>query len=981
MGNKNQTTTSSNTTTTSADPQAAALYRQILERAQGVAAQPYQSYTGELTAPVNAQQTAGINNINANAGFALPYVQQAAGMAQTAGQPLSGDDIQRYLSPYTQNVVDATQAQFNNQNAQAQAALTGNSIAQGALGGNRVGVAQANLAGQQQLAQAPVVAGLYNTGYQNAVQTAQGQQQAGLNAAYALGNFGVAGQNAALSGANAQIGAGTLQQQTQQAANTAAYNQFLQQQAFPFQTTQWLAGLGTGVGSQLGGTSTGQGTTTQPGPSPFSQVLGLGLSLASLFKDGGAVRRAGFADGGQITTPYGGAPSWVPVIGIHGGAGAPRASGSAPGPSGGQQAGFGDIGKSMKGFAGLGNLLGGPAWGGGNIFSGDAWGGSSSNPLPGLTAADYGPGFADGGGVIAGFADGGVPSFDDRFDAAFPNMVQPDAPPAAVDPVAGFAERFGDLPPAQENPSFQDAYARLYGTPVDAFASDRSPVPASPVPGLMPAEAPIPAMAPEDDARTAVAGFSPAMTNDAEAMPDEALGFAPRAAGVGAAPATVAAADDAAPAPEEAERRFSVLSALGFPPLSAAARSGLLTAGLAMMASRSPNFLQAVGEGGLAGVGAYGNIIAGDKKNALDQRRIDLEAQRLASDADRAAKDLALRTRSVDETIRHNKAAESKEFKPTLQTVWQSPVTGRKVYGVYDPNTRKAYDLSGAPIDVSKLERTDLPGDANGDLRGDDFIKSLSTQDPGLAATAKAVGDYKMDVRSLSLRGGNRERVLAAALRYNPTYDQTQFAGKNRAVTNFNGGVEGRTVRSLNVAIDHLGTLQEAVDALHNSNIPVLNQVKNAWLQATGSELPTNFDSIKQVVSAEIAKSVVGGQTALHDRDDMAQRAANSQSPAQLTGIVTEFKKLMAGQMRGLRKSYETSTGLKNFDDFLLPETKKQLSAVEAHGAAKEAGTAPAKPGTTAASKPPAGAVSTRKDRNGVNWYLDANGKPLGRVQ
>ena len=40
---------------------------------------------------------------------------------------------------------------------------------------------------------------------------------------------------------------------------------------------------------------------------------------------------------------------------------------------------------------GLSNLFGSrPSYGGGNMFSGDAYGGSASNPLRGLTAADYG---------------------------------------------------------------------------------------------------------------------------------------------------------------------------------------------------------------------------------------------------------------------------------------------------------------------------------------------------------------------------------------------------------------------------------------------------------------------------------------------------------------------------------------------------------------------------------------------------------------
>src|SRR4029077_15569964 len=141
MGNKG-----SNTTTQTSAPNAAAMqaYQDLLARAGGVASQGYQPYTGELVAPMNAQQNLGINAINQNAGFAQPYISQAANYANTAAQPLSVADIQRYQNPYIQNVVSATEAQFNNQNAQQQSNLVGNAAAQHALGGNRVGVAQAN---------------------------------------------------------------------------------------------------------------------------------------------------------------------------------------------------------------------------------------------------------------------------------------------------------------------------------------------------------------------------------------------------------------------------------------------------------------------------------------------------------------------------------------------------------------------------------------------------------------------------------------------------------------------------------------------------------------------------------------------------------------------------------------------------------------------------------------------------------------------
>lgn len=269
-----------------------AMYQQLLTRAQGVANTPYEAYTGDLVAPVNAQQQLGISNINT----AMPIFQQAA---DTATTPISHAQINYYRDPYTQQVVDATQAQFNNQNAQARQQLLGSAAAQNALGGNRIGVAEAQLANQQQLAQAPVIADLMSKGWLTGLNAAQNQQQMGVQGGLAAGQ-GI------LGAAGAQIGAGTLQQQTDQAKLASDYQQWMNAKAYPFQTTQWLAGIGTGVGSQMGGTSTG--TQTSPGPSGLSQILGgasagLGMLGASgAFGSAGwmAPLLAGLARGGRV---------------------------------------------------------------------------------------------------------------------------------------------------------------------------------------------------------------------------------------------------------------------------------------------------------------------------------------------------------------------------------------------------------------------------------------------------------------------------------------------------------------------------------------------------------------------------------------------------------------------------------------------------------------------------------------------------------
>lgn len=941
-GDKTTTTQSSS----HADPQAEAAYRSLISRAATVANTPYQAYSGELTAPINAQQQTAISNINANAGFAQPYIQQAAGLATDAANPISPEQIAAYQDPYTQSVIDATQAQFNNQNQQAQQGVLSHAAVQGALGGNRIGVAQANLAGQQQLAQAPVLANLRSQGYQQALAAAQADQQRKQAAAYSLGNLGVAGQSAALSGATAQLGAGTLQQQTQQAADTAQYGQYMQQQAYPFQTLQWLAGLQTGVGSQLGGTS--YGTSTQPQPNSTAQWLGLGVSALGLLSDErakediehigkmndgqniyryrykgspewhigpiaqeveqrhpesvapgvaglkfidvkGATDEAAHAHGGVVGhfdsgggvagVPFDAAQGWVPKMNITAGRGAP----SPISPSSSRDSGSGvsaeGIMKAATGLAGLAGKYSGEAYGGGNVFNSE-WGGSSSQPLPGLDASDYGIGFRRGGGV-AGFADGGTP-FGDRWggDNTTPGY-DPFQPPTEVgDAINPFDPTH--IPSAEATQEWREA----------------NPLPGPDgKPGVGPISPPVVA---QDDAPDVPADVPPGVPTDLSAqsgMPGVAASPPNSNEGVG-----------------------------GFFHLSPAARAGLIAAGLGMMASRSPNLGNAIGEGGLVGFGTY----AGVKKGEQEQAKT---AQELAQKAKDAAEKLALETRKQTETERHNRATEGKEFKPTWGVIGEDPLTGIKQYGWINPNNMTTQGVAapnvGAPGAGGKSNGPIDPG-----LTGDAFLAELSARNPQLAGTVKAIGTYKTPLTSLSVRGGHRERILGYVMQAYPDYDQTQFTGKNRAVSNFAGGPEGRTVRSLNVAIDHLNTLEDAARALQNGDIPALNRLVNYAKQQTGNPVTTNFDSIKQVVSAEIAKAVVGGQTALHDRDDMARRAANSQSPAQLLGITTEFKKLMAGQMKGLRRQYEATTKLKNFDDFLDPHTKKELEAVSGHDTA-----------------------------------------------
>ena len=304
-GGKSQTSTQS----VSIPPEVLARYNSVNAQAQTAAANPFQPYTGEFVAPVNAQQQAGISATNTAASQAQPYygaATQQLGQAQGQGQgylgaatgaafagamPVnpSGLDVNAYMNPYTQNVVGATQAALNQQFGQQNAAQQAQAIKAGAFGGERAGLQNAQLQGQQALTESQAIAPLYQANYNQALAAAQQQQGVGLSAAQAnrtalqglgsqlaglgqqgftqgtttaqqLAGLGTGAQTAALQGAQAQTAAGTLQQQTQQAGDTAQYQQYLQQQGYPFQVAQFLAGIAEGTGALSGSTT----TTTQP---------------------------------------------------------------------------------------------------------------------------------------------------------------------------------------------------------------------------------------------------------------------------------------------------------------------------------------------------------------------------------------------------------------------------------------------------------------------------------------------------------------------------------------------------------------------------------------------------------------------------------------------------------------------------------------------------------------------------------------------
>jgi hypothetical protein len=319
MGSKGGGTSSSSgfnfgTSTQTPDPAAMAAYQSVLGQAQNVGQIPYQPYGGQMVAGFTPDQLAAFQGVRETQGISQPYIQGAQGLV---GQALSyadpsrftAEELSRYYNPYQQNVIDATMANMREMNASQQNDLTGNAIMKGAMGGDRVGIARAELARQQNLTNNATLAGLQQQGWQNALNQYNQQQQTAIGAAqsgaYGLGQLGSQAQQSALQGLQALLGTGGMQQALGQQQLQNAYEQWQQAMGYPYQQAQWQAGITGAIAPSMGGTTTSMGfgsnTQQQPQPSVGNQVAGLGLAglslLPKIYKDGG---RVGKADGGYF---------------------------------------------------------------------------------------------------------------------------------------------------------------------------------------------------------------------------------------------------------------------------------------------------------------------------------------------------------------------------------------------------------------------------------------------------------------------------------------------------------------------------------------------------------------------------------------------------------------------------------------------------------------------------------------------------------
>jgi hypothetical protein len=273
-------------------------YPDLLKSAANLASQPYQPYGGTRFAGYNPLETAAYGGLGSLGPSS--YLGSAAGMATDVGTAAGnvGKDyatmatdptqIQKYMSPYMQNVVEQQKREATRDYARQIPGMQTAAIRSGARGGTREALAQAEA--QRNLNQQ--LQGLQAAGSQQAFQNAQQAQQFGANlglsglqsklgASQVLGGLGQNQFDQQLRALQAQQTGGTQMRNIEQQRLDAMYQDFLAQRQYPQQQANFLANIIRG-GSPA--TQTTSSSAYTPSASPWNMIGGLaGMYLANKY--------------------------------------------------------------------------------------------------------------------------------------------------------------------------------------------------------------------------------------------------------------------------------------------------------------------------------------------------------------------------------------------------------------------------------------------------------------------------------------------------------------------------------------------------------------------------------------------------------------------------------------------------------------------------------------------------------------------------
>jgi hypothetical protein len=276
----------------------------VLSKAQAIQQkreeEGYIPYEGPQLAQFTPEQEKAFTGIEGMVGAGQQYFDPAARLAASSAFAPRPGELQQYMSPYMQQVVDIQQREAQRQADVAAQGLAAQAAGAGAFGGSRQAILEAEAQRNLQTQLGDIQARGLAAAYEDAQARLAEQRQRELAASGQFATLGQLAPQQQIKELTALEAVGAQRQAREQQALDIAKSQFQQEQLFPEQTLQQYQSVIRGF--PLDPTTYKTSQTTTPAPSYLQQAAGLGglaLSTAGAF---GAFNKA---KGGKVDSKKG----------------------------------------------------------------------------------------------------------------------------------------------------------------------------------------------------------------------------------------------------------------------------------------------------------------------------------------------------------------------------------------------------------------------------------------------------------------------------------------------------------------------------------------------------------------------------------------------------------------------------------------------------------------------------------------------------
>ena len=233
-------------------PELRPYYKDILSKAQALyqdkTAEGYKPYTGPTLAEFTPEQQQVQTGIASLVGSGEPVYEEAMGLARQTATPFSTEQIESYMSPYQQAVTDIEKREAQKQyETQVLPELAAKAAQAQAFGGSRQAILEGMAADTQQRLLADIQTKGSAQAYQDAVNRLQADRTATGQAATDLANLGAARYKQATTELSGLQAVGQEKQRQAQTALNEAFQQYLDEQQFPYDTMSKYQSVVTGA--------------------------------------------------------------------------------------------------------------------------------------------------------------------------------------------------------------------------------------------------------------------------------------------------------------------------------------------------------------------------------------------------------------------------------------------------------------------------------------------------------------------------------------------------------------------------------------------------------------------------------------------------------------------------------------------------------------------------------------------------------------